>query len=140
MQEDLGIEADAHERRISIILHPAQLLAELVREHRLLDLHLQTRVRIGETIEYRLPHRLEHLVLRSLTALLHPLHGRLQRVGGDLCHHLGSQQLSLHQLTVGFLLLGLRHNLLQNSILRPRQVLVLRRRRFLPEFLVCLTK
>ena len=120
--EDGGIGSPDHERAVSLILDLGELRAEAVGQFRPLDIHLQLGISRRHLIEYGLPHQPQHLVLRVEPVLLHLVHGGLQRVGGYLCHHLGSLQFSLQQLSIGFLLRGLLHNLLKHLILRLGQI------------------
>ena len=116
-----------------VVLHLCQFLAEGGRQFRLFRRHLQRGATPAYLVDHRLVDRLQHLVLLGLAAGFQPLHLRRERVGGDAGLHLRRLQFSLHQLAVGFLALGLLHDLLQHVIRRLGQVLLFRLSRFLPQ-------
>ena len=131
--ENPSIDTMDHERRIAFVLHLGQPLTEGRCQLGALHLDAQLRIVRTDSPEYGLPDGLQHLVIGGLALMLHLLHGGLQRVGCDGCHHLRTQQTGLQQLTVVTTFRGFLHDLLKDIILRLRQVLIACRFHFLPE-------
>ena len=123
--EDTGIDTLDDKRTVVSVLHLCELFTEFWCQHRLFDGHTQATVTAIDTMECCLIDRLEHHVCSGLITLLEPTHGRSQRVWGDVCHHLGTLQLSRQQLTVVLAFLGLRHDLLQQFVLGLWKVLLI---------------
>ena len=138
--EDAGINALDDKRTVGSVLHPCELFTEFWCQHRFFDGHAQTAVTGVDTMECCLIDRLEHHVGSSFISLLEPIHGRSQRVWGDVRHHLGTLQLCRQQLTVVLAFLGLRHDLLQQFILGLWKVLFIGRFHLLPQGRIGLSK
>ena len=139
--EDFAVRAFYDERLIALILHLCQPLTEFRREHGFIRAlpHLplfislrQTGILQPHTPEHRLIHRLQHRVCCGVATLLDALNGGFDAVRRDGLHHLTGVQFRLQQLSVGFLLRSLLHNLLQHLILGLGQVFVSCLLHFLP--------
>ena len=132
--EDLAVRAFYDKRLIALILHLRQPLTEFRREHGFIRAlpHLplfislrQTGILQPHTPEHRLIHRLQHRVCCGVATLLDAFHSGFDAVRCDGLHHLTGVQFCLQQLTIHLLLRGLLHNLLENLILRLREILAL---------------
>ena len=147
--EDLTISPFFHEGIVGLVLHLGKFPAKIFRQFRLLvcrftgtlaGCHKHHDIVIVYLVEHRLVDGPQHHICCLLSMLTDTFHRRLQRVGCDGCHRLSTGEFSLQQLSVGFLLCRLLHNLLQHLILGLGQVFVSRLPCFLPESTVCLSK
>ena len=141
MAEHLTVYTLYNKRLITLVLHLSQLLTEFRCEHRFvrffsyltLFISLRQSGILGpHTPEHRLIDRLQNRVCCGITTLLNTIHSRTDRVRSNALHHLTGVQFCFQQLTVDLLLCGLLHNLLENLILRLREILILCLRGLLP--------
>ena len=139
--EHLTVYAFYDEGLIALVLHLRQLLAEFRGEHwfigflpdfPLLISFRQSGIILPHPPEDCLIDHLQHRVLGGVATLLDTFHSGTDRVRGDALHHLTGVQFRFQQLTVHLLLRSLLNNLLENLVLRLREILVLCLRSFLP--------
>ncbi len=131
--EDTGINTTDDEGLIGLVLYTGERLTEFGCQLRSVHAVRYAVVHDPDAMEHRLVHRLQHHVVSSLEMSLDLFYGRLQGVGRNVHHRLGTEQFGLQQLTVGFLLRSLLDDLLQHGVFRLGQVFFLRLSHLLPK-------
>ena len=139
--EQLAVAPDGGQRLVVGSLHGGQSFTGLgVERHRQLVLLFQLAVVVVNLLQHGGIDGGQGLVGRRPVALLHPLDGGLQRVGGNICHRPAASQFGCHQLSVFALLLGLFDNLHQHIVLRAGQVFLLCLVHLFPQGRICLSE
>ena len=139
--EQFAVAPDGGQRLVVGSLHGGQSFTGLgIERHRQLFIPLQLAVVIVNLLQHGGIDGGQRLVGCRPVALLHPLDGGLQRVGGNGGHRPAASKFGSHQLSVFALLLGLFDNLHQHIVLRAGQILLLCLVSLFPQGRICLSE